>query len=68
MTKLTNLSTAEKIELAEELWESVLEDQSNVQISEEQREELDKRLAQYELDKDKGDTWELVRARISTKK
>lgn len=67
MTKLTDLSTAEKIELAEELWESVLEDQSNVQISEEQREELDKRLAQYELDKDKGDTWELVRARISTK-
>ena len=67
MTKLTDLSTAEKIELAEELWESVLEDQSNVQISEEQREELDKRLAQYELDKDKGDTWELVRARISIK-
>ena len=68
MTKLTNLSTAEKMELAEELWESVLEDQSNVHISEEQREELNKRLAQYELDKDKGETWELVRARISTKK
>jgi putative addiction module component (TIGR02574 family) len=67
MTKLSNLSTAEKIELAEELWESVLEDQNNVPITDEQREELNKRLAQYEIDKDEGDTWELVRARISHK-
>ena len=67
MTKLHKLSTTEKIELAEELWESVLEDQNNVEITEEQREELNKRLAQYELDKEEGDTWEVVRARVSQK-
>ena len=67
MTKLHKLSTAEKIELAEELWESVLDDQNNVEITEEQREELNKRLAQYELDKEEGDTWEVVRARVSQK-
>ena len=67
MTKLHKLSTAEKIELAEELWESVLEDQSNVDITDAQREELNKRLAQYELDKEEGDTWEVVRARVSQK-
>ena len=67
MTKLHKLSTAEKIELAEELWESVLEDQSNVDITDEQSKELNKRLAQYELDKEEGDTWEVVRARVSQK-
>ncbi len=67
MTKLDKLSNAEKIELAEELWESVIEDQNNVEITDEQRKELDKRLAQFELDKDEGDSWELVRARVSNK-
>lgn len=67
MTKLNNLSTAEKMELAEELWESVLEDQNHIPITDEQRKELDKRLAQYELDKDDGETWEIVRARITGK-
>ncbi len=67
MTKLHKLSNAEKIELAEELWESVIEDQNNVEITNEQRKELDKRLAQYELDKDEGDSWELIRARVSNR-
>jgi len=67
MTKLHKLSNDEKIELAEELWESVIEDQNNVEITDEQRKELDKRLAQYELDKDEGDSWELVRARVSNR-
>jgi putative addiction module component (TIGR02574 family) len=65
MVKLYKLSTAEKMELADALWESVLDDQNNVEITEEQRQELDKRLAQYELDKENGDTWEIVRARVS---
>ncbi len=63
----SRISNAEKIELAEELWESVIEDQNNVEITDEQRKELDKRLAQYELDKDEGDSWELVRARVSNR-
>lgn len=67
MTKLHKLSNAEKIELAEELWESVIGDQNNVEITDEQRKELDKRLAQYELDKNEGDSWELVRARVSNR-
>ena len=67
MVKLHKLSTAEKMDLVDELWDSVLEDQSGVEITEEQRKLLDKRLDAYELDKDKGDTWELVRARVSSK-
>ena len=58
---------SEKMDLLDGLWDSVLEDQSDVDITEEQRELLNKRLDSYELDKDEGDAWELVRARVSSK-
>ncbi|MFV1983123.1 MAG: addiction module protein [Thiohalomonadales bacterium] len=45
MVKLHKLGTVEKMELAEELWDSVIKDQDNIEITKEQREELDKRLA-----------------------
>lgn len=67
MGKINNLNTAEKIELIDELWESILEDQNNVEITEAQRMELNKRLAQYEVDKDEGENWEIVKSRILNK-
>lgn len=67
MGKINNLSTAEKLELIDELWENVLKDQSKITITEAQREELDRRLDQYEIDKDEGESWKIVRGRISNK-
>jgi len=67
MGKIHNLSMAEKIELIDELWDSVIQDQNNVPITDAQRVELDKRLAAYEIDKDQGKSWEVVRNRISNK-
>ncbi len=58
----------EKLELIDELWESVLKDQDNLELTDAQKAELDRRLDQYEIDKDDGDSWEIVRARISIKK
>lgn len=67
MVKLHKLSTAEKMDLVDELWDSVLEEQDHIEITEAQRAELNKRLDKYELDKDGGDSWEIVRARVSNK-
>ena len=67
MGKINNLSTAEKLELIDELWESVIQDQHQISVTDEQRAELDRRLAAYEIDRDRGESWELVRKRISTK-
>ena len=63
--KIQQLSTAEKIVLAEDLWESVRADEGAVPITDEQRAELDLRLAEYELDGDAGVSWETVKRRIS---
>ncbi|HKJ22738.1 MAG TPA: addiction module protein [Gammaproteobacteria bacterium] len=62
---LQELSASEKILLAEELWDSVASDERLFPITEEQKEELDRRLANYSLDPEAGDFWENVRARIS---
>ncbi len=67
MGKIHNLSTADKIELIDELWDSVIQDQNNVPITDKQRVELDKRLAAFEVDKDAGENWDIVRERISNK-
>jgi len=66
MGKIHNLSTAEKIELIDELWDSVIQDQNNVPITDAQRIELDKRLAEFEVDKEIGESWKIVRKRISS--
>ncbi|MBI5875127.1 MAG: addiction module protein [Deltaproteobacteria bacterium] len=45
--EITKLSTAEKILLVEDLWDSIAVDESEVSIPENHREELDRRLKRY---------------------
>ncbi len=63
--RLQELTPSEKILLAEELWDSVVSDEHLFPITEEQKKELDARLANYSIDPDVGDSWENVRKRIS---
>ena len=48
------MSTDEKIQLVEELWDSIASDHDALPLTEEQNAELDRRLAAYEADKDPG--------------
>ena len=59
-----NLSTSEKILLAEQLWESARADALCGAFSEAQRKELESRLSAFEIDHSEGDAWEMVRRRI----
>jgi putative addiction module component (TIGR02574 family) len=61
---IQSLSTAEKILLAEKLWESVRENSSRINLPQEQIEELNKRLEALNVDGDKGDSWNIVKERI----
>jgi len=63
--KLQELSVAEKILLAEELWDSVASDEHLFPLTDDQKAELDTRLADYSIDPEAGDSWENVRNRIS---
>ncbi len=58
------LSVAERIELAEAIWDTVAEEADAIPLSDELRTELDRRLADMEADPDAGSPWEEVRARL----
>lgn len=62
---LQELSNSEKILLAEDLWDSVASNEELFPITEEQKYLLDKRLEQYSLNQNSGDSWQNVRSRIS---
>lgn len=55
MTHLLNsLPIDEKIQLVEDIWDSIATDQSKLQLTKEQKSELDIRLNAYQLDENKG--------------
>jgi putative addiction module component (TIGR02574 family) len=58
----SHLSTAERIRLAQDLWESVEPEQRSVPLTQAQRAFLDRRLA--ELEHDEGEPWETFRQEL----
>jgi putative addiction module component (TIGR02574 family) len=62
--KLSELSVAERIQLAEDLWDSVAADTGDLPLTDAQRAELELRLADFERDAGSGEPWEVVRERI----
>lgn len=63
--EIGNLSTAEKFELLDALWESLEADE--LSLTDVQRDELDNRLAQYECNQAEVIPWEQVRANLFKK-
>jgi putative addiction module component (TIGR02574 family) len=62
---IQELSKAERILLAEELWDSVAKDDDLFPIIEEQKNLLNMRLAKYMEDRESGSPWPEVKHRIS---
>ena len=61
---LLNLSVAERIQLVEDLWDSIAEIPEEVPLNDAQKAELDRRLEAYRRSPDEGSPWEVVRERI----
>ena len=66
--EIQSLTVSERILLAEALWDSVVAENADIPLSEAQREELDRRLSEFGIDRDEGDSWSEVKARILSKK
>jgi putative addiction module component (TIGR02574 family) len=62
--RIRELSPAERIELIERLWESFVEAPDALPVTEEQRAELRRRLAEHERDPDAAKPWSEVRAEL----
>lgn len=60
---LDKLSVAERILLAEELWDSIVPSQESVTLSEAHRQDLQRRLDAYRDDPKAGSPWEEVKVK-----
>lgn len=62
--EVLGLSVAERIQLVEDIWDTIAEVPEQVTLSDAQKAELDRRLEAYHRNPDAGSPWELVRERI----
>jgi putative addiction module component (TIGR02574 family) len=63
---IAKLSTAERLSLISELWDSVANE--DVPLTQAQRDELDRRLSTFEADAAQAVSWETVKAELGTRK
>jgi putative addiction module component (TIGR02574 family) len=56
------LSVPERILLVEEIWDSIAEENECFQLTESQKEELDRRIESYQANPSQGRTWEEIKA------
>ncbi len=61
---ISQLSVAERIQLAEDLWDSILTTPAAVRVSEAQQQELDRRLEEYHQNPMQGSSWEHMKQRL----
>jgi putative addiction module component (TIGR02574 family) len=64
MVDVLQLSVAERIQLAEDIWDSIAAAPEPVQLTEAQRTELDRRLEDYHRHPDEGIPWEALKKSI----
>ena len=64
---IDKLSVEEKYELVDAILESIPEDQGEVELTEAQMRELDRRRAEHEADPSSAIPWEEVEARLISK-
>jgi len=66
--QLFELPLSERLQLVQDLWDSIAPQSADVPITSEQREELDRRFKSLERDPRPGDHCEIVKFRIVRRK
>lgn len=61
---IKQISIAERIQLAEDLWDSILADPESLPVTEVQKQVLDTRLEKHYQEPNTGSTWQSVKTRF----
>lgn len=64
LSDLLHLSVAERIQLVEDLWDSLAAEPEALPLTEAQQQEIDRRLAEHAENPDSAIPWEEVRRRL----
>ena len=68
LAEITRLSTAERIQLVEDIWDTIAMQPEEVALTEAQTQELDRRLEAYQQDPLAGASWQEVQQRVRQQK
>jgi putative addiction module component (TIGR02574 family) len=61
---IRQLPVSDRVDLVERIWESIVEDETQFQLTDAQKAELDRRLAADKESPDRGASWEDVKGRL----
>ena len=64
---ILNLSVSERIQLVQDIWDSIAEVPDSVSLTDEQKAELDRRLDAYHRNPDAGSPWSVVHERFKSR-
>lgn len=65
--ELLKLTVAERIQLVEDLWDSIAADPEGLPLTDQQKREIDRRLAEHDEDPSSAVPWDQVRERLYKK-
>jgi putative addiction module component (TIGR02574 family) len=63
IAEIETLSVDDRLRIVEAIWDSIAAEPENLPLTEAQRRELDRRLADHESNPDEGIPWDEVKAR-----
>ncbi|HDR15327.1 MAG TPA: addiction module protein [Desulfobacteraceae bacterium] len=64
---ILDLSVSERIQLVEDIWDSIAQVPEAVPLTDEEKAEIDRRLDSYHNNPNAGSPWSLVRERIKSR-
>ena len=62
------LSIPERLALVQEIWDSIADDNEYFELTDEQRQELDRRLESFRANPSQGRTWDEIKAEFLNSK
>ena len=65
VAEIFELSVAERIQIVEDIWDSIVSTPEEISLSEAEKAELDKRLESYQQNPNEGIEWETLKKNIS---
>ncbi len=64
---ILDLSVSERIQLAQDIWDSVAQVPESLVLTDEEKAEIDQRLDAYHKDPNAGSPWSVVRDRVKNR-
>jgi putative addiction module component (TIGR02574 family) len=64
LDQILDLPASERVELAQQIWESVVDHPEGLALTPAQRDELERRWQALQQDPDEGEPWETVKAAL----